>query len=678
MQWFKFTIIKLTLFLVLGILLGYFLDVSLTLSFILNLISVLCLTLLFILNRLGFKLKTLFGLLTYLTFICIGLLAVCIHNPMNHRDHYSNLFKSELNSDQAITFKVKEVLKSGNYYDKYVIDFINIDGNIVTGKSLLNVQKDSTQKSLRIDDIVFSKTIIKDLIPPLNPHQFNYKEYLKKQYIYHQIFLKNDELMVINQSNRSIYGFASELRETINQKLKPYNFKPDELAIINALLLGQRQDISEETYNNYANAGAIHILAVSGLHVGIILLILNFLFRPIGLMPYGPYIKTLLIIILLWCFAIIAGLSPSVMRAVTMFSIVAIGLNFKRATNIYNTLAISMFILLLFKPTFLFEVGFQLSYLAVFSIVWIQPLIFRLWNPKFYIVNKLWQILSVTIAAQFGVLPLSLYYFHQFPGLFFISNLVIIPFLGLILGFGILIILLSFFNILPNILAISFGRLIGVMNDFVGFISRQEEFLFKHISFGILFVISSYLLIIATVKLFQKRSYNSVIFSLISISIFISVLIFNKYENATNEFLIFHKSRFSIIGIKHDRTLTLHHNLRSDNYTDEKLLVNYKIGNSIKNIEQDTIRSLYKINEELLLVVDSIGVYKTSFKPDYVMLRNSPKINLDRLIDHLQPLMIIADGSNYKSYEERWFETCVKKEIPFHQTSKKGAYIMDL
>ncbi|MGB5361729.1 MAG: ComEC family competence protein, partial [Aureibaculum sp.] len=336
MQWFKFTIIKLTLFLVLGILLGYFFDVSLTLSFILNLISVLCLTLLFISNRFGFKLKTLFGLLTYLTFICIGLLAVCIHNPMNHQDHYSNLFKSELNSDQAITFKVKEVLKSGNYYDKYIIDFKNINDKKVTGKSLLNVQKDSTQKSLRIDDIVFSKTIIKDLIPPLNPHQFNYKEYLKKQYIYHQIFLKNDELMVINQSNRSIYGFASKLRETINQKLKPYNFKPDELAIINALLLGQRQDISEETYNNYTNAGAIHILAVSGLHIGIILLILNFLFKPIEGFKHGLYIKTIIIIFLLWSFAIVAGLSPSVMRAVTMFSVVAIGLNFKRATNIYN------------------------------------------------------------------------------------------------------------------------------------------------------------------------------------------------------------------------------------------------------------------------------------------------------------------------------------------------------
>jgi competence protein ComEC len=139
---------------------------------------------------------------------------------------------------------------------------------------------------------------------------------------------------------------------------------------------------------------------------------------------------------------------------------------------------------------------------------------------------------------------------------------------------------------------------------------------------------------------------------------------------------VFHKSRFSIIGIKNSRNLTLHHNLKN-NYEGEKMVINYKIGHSIKNIEQDTIRSLYKINEELILVVDSIGVYKTSFKPDYVLLRNSPKINLNRLIDHLQPRMIIADGSNYKSYQERWFETCVKKEIPFHQTSKKGAYIID-
>ncbi len=619
----------------------------------------------------------LFGILTYLTFISVGILTVSIHNPKNQFNHYTNQFNKETDSDIAIIFTVKEILKSGNYHDKYVVEFRKMNEKKVTGKSLLNIQKDSTNKPLNVDNLVFAKTSIKDLIPPLNPDQFNYKDYLKKQHIYHQLFVKKNELLILDNTRNSVFGFAARLRERINTKLILYDFRADELAIINALLLGQRQDISEETYNNYANAGVIHILAVSGLHIGIILIILNFLFKPIEQVKNGIYIKTILIVLLLWCFAIVAGLSPSVMRAVTMFSIVAIGLNIKRVTNIYNTLAISMFLLLLFKPTFLFEVGFQLSYLAVFSIVWIQPLIVKLWDPKLLVANKLWQIFTVTIAAQFGVLPISLFYFHQFPGLFFISNLVIIPFLGVILGLGILVILLSLLNILPHILANSFGRIIGLMNDFVALISRQEEFLLKHISFGILSVISSYLLIIAFVKFYKNRSFKNVIFALTSISFFLSVLIFNRYENASNEFLIFHKSRFSIIGIKQNRNLTLYHNLEENTYNDEKLVVNYKIGNSIENIESDSLNALYKIDKELMLVVDSLSVYKTSFKPDYVLLRNSPKINLNRLIDHLQPKLIIADGSNYKSYQERWLETCAKKEFPFHQTSKKGAFILD-
>jgi len=106
------------------------------------------------------------------------------------------------------------------------------------------------------------------------------------------------------------------------------------------------------------------------------------------------------------------------------------------------------------------------------------------------------------------------------------------------------------------------------------------------------------------------------------------------------------------------------------------MITNYKVGNSIKTIELDSINSIYKIKDELLLVIDSLGVYKTSFKPDYILIRNSPKINLIRLIDQLQPKLIIADGSNYNSYQKRWLQTCLKKEIPLHQTSKKGAFII--
>ena len=184
-------------------------------------------------------------------------------------------------------------------------------------------------------------------------------------------------------------------------------------------------------------------------------------------------------------------------------------------------------------------------------------------------------------------------------------------------------------------------------------------------------------MIIAIVKLYQRKTYKHIIFALSTLVVLISVLIYNNYASSSNEFLVLHKSRFSMIGIKQNRNLKLFHNLDSLTYSKDRIISNYKVGHSIKNIELDSINSVYKINNKLLLVVDSLGIYKTTFKPDYLLLRNSPKINLNRLIDLLEPTLIIADGSNYKSYQERWSETCVKKEIPFHQTSKKGAIVLN-
>lgn len=676
MQFLNFTVIKFTLYLILGILVGHFYSVPVDIAISICFLLALILGISYLVNKKSLKKTVLFGTLTFISFFCIGILTTVFHNQENHQQHYTKHFDEDLDSILTITFKVREVLKSSNYHNKYVINFKTIDGKTVTGKSLLNVQKDSTKTPLKVDDAVYTKTKIQDLFSPLNPNQFDYKAYLKKLHIYHQLYTTNDELLILERDKTSVFGYASLLRETINLKLEKYNFKPDELSIINALILGQRQDISKEIYNSYTQAGAIHILAVSGLHVGIVLLLLNFLFKPIERIKHGKIIKIIIMVILLWCFAVIAGLSASVTRAVTMFSIVAIGMNLKRPSNIYNTLAISIFILLLIKPTFIFHVGFQMSYLAVFAIVWIQPLIYKLWKPKLFLVDKFWQIFAVTIAAQLGVAPISLFYFHQFPSLFFISNLVIIPFLGFILGFGILIIVLALLNGLPQFLASAFGYIISLMNDFVTFISHQEAFLFKHISFGIFSVISSYLLIIALVKLYQNRTHKYIVLALSSIALFISVLIFNKFDAATNEFLVFHKSRYSLIGIKQNTNLILHHNMDSLTFSKDKTVTNYKVGNSIKTIETDSLKSIYKINNQLMLVVDSLGAYKTSFKPDYVLLRNSPKINLKRLIELLQPKLIIADGSNYKSYQERWLETCLKKELPFHQTSKKGAFII--
>lgn len=449
------------------------------------------------------------------------------------------------------------------------------------------------------------------------------------------------------------------------------------MAIINALLLGQRQDISEEIYNSYTSAGAIHILAVSGLHVGIILLMLNFVFKPVEYFKHGKLIKVLILLLLLWSFALVAGLSASVTRAVTMFSVVAIAMHWKRPTNVYNYLVISIFLLLLFKPMFLFDVGFQLSYLAVLAIVAIQPLLYKFWKPKIKFLDFFWKIFTVTVAAQFGILPISLYYFHQFPGLFFVSNLVIIPFLGIILGYGIVVIILSLLNILPEFIATIYGYIISSMNTLVSWISNQEQFLFRDISITALQVIASYLFIIALVKFYKNKTFINLRLLLISVLLFQGILIYNAYENSTNEFIIFHKSKFTLIAEKNNTNLKVHHNLDSLTLNNDNVLKNFKVGNFITNLVHDSVKSVYQVNNKTLLVIDNSGIYKIkSFKPNYVLLRNSPKVNLNRIIDSLHPELVIADGSNYKTYVDLWKRTCLKQKLPFHNTSEMGAYII--
>lgn len=182
--------------------------------------------------------------------------------------------------------------------------------------------------------------------------------------------------MLFDESKFSLIRIIDAFRINIQKSLRRYHFTEDELAVMNALLLGQRQEISKELSDNYSKAGAIHILAVSGLHVGIILLILSFLLKPLERVNKGKLIKLVLVILFLWFFAVLAGMSASVTRAVTMFSAIALGKFFNKRNAVEHSLIFSMFIILLWKPLFLFDVGFQLSYTAVFGIIWVQPVLY--------------------------------------------------------------------------------------------------------------------------------------------------------------------------------------------------------------------------------------------------------------------------------------------------------------
>ena len=661
-----------TICLIVGIVLQFHYKIW-CLSFVQS-IAALAFLLLFIFVLKFYCKKFLFTITSWLLFVFIGMFIVFLQNNSNKQNYYAKKYSI----DSLITFKVDKVLKSNLYYDKYFGVVVKIGNQSTNGRILLNVQKDSLLSSASIGSVFLFKSNLNEIQKPLNPNQFNYKKYLEKQGVYHQIFLRNTAFLVKQSNENSAYKIAENIRNRVEAVLMQSGFKDGELAVIKALILGQRKDISKDLLEDYTNAGAIHILAVSGLHVGIILLILTMVLKPLEQLKNGKILKLFLIVGLLWFFAVVAGLSASVVRAVTMFTAIAIGMTFNRKTYVHHTLIASMFVLLLCKPLFLFDVGFQLSYLAVFSIVSIQPKLSKLWKPKWKVTDKFWQLFTVSIAAQLGVLPLSLYYFNQFPGLFMLSNLVIIPFIGIVLMLGILVIVLSVLHILPTFLADIYMFVISLMNKFVSWISIQESFLIKEISFSFSLLLISYACIFFGMLFFKRKNYNSTLTFLILLVVFQSTIIFEKHQVETmSEFIIFNKNRQTIIGKNDHGNLKIDHDFDSLSIKNLGLIKDYKVGRKVKEVQfKNKISNSYSFKNNSFLVIDSLGVYQidNKLKP-VVLLTQSPKINLERLINEIKPLQIIADASNYKNRVINWKFICDKNDIPFHYTDEKGAII---
>lgn len=611
--------------------------------------------------------------LVFSYFFFVGISTVFIQDDVNYSNYFSHFSKE----NSLAVLKIDKVLKSSSYHYKYQAKVIQIDQQKTKGIVLLNIEKESVSAVLKVDELIFAKASFNEINAPLNPHQFDYKNYLDKQGIRQQLFIDSSHFKSIGFGLRTFQGWSENFRDLVQSSLKKYSFTTDEMAVINALLLGERKEISKELLADYSKAGAIHILAVSGLHVGIILLLLLKLFSFLTYFKNGKIAQTILIILILWMFAFVAGLSASVVRAVTMFSFLAIGQQFGSKKVILFSLFSSLLILLIFKPLFLFDVGFQLSYLAVLGIITLQQKVYQLLSVNNKILNFSWQLTSVSIAAQIGVLPLSLYYFHQFPGLFFLSNIVIIPCLGFILMTGILIIFLSIFNVLPTFLANFYGFVISIMNGFVNWISNQEAFLFKDISLSFWLLLASYGIIFFSVRFLTHQTAKKALYVLGSFVVFQGVILVDKYQKKDKEeFLVFHKTKHSVFGFRNQNNIQFVHN--TDSLQSINSITNsYKIGENIKESYKKMNTTIFQFNNQPILLIDSLGIYPLeNLKNPIVILQNSPKLNVERMIKTLQPIKIIVDGSNFKTYASRWKVTSEKMKIPFHYTGENGAFIL--
>jgi len=673
MKVLDFIPVKLTLFLVLGILIGYQINISLFISAAITGALIVLLGITWTRNK---KLENLpFGIIALLCPIGIGTLAIALTLPDNNSKHYSG-FKPSTN--QYFHLKVCETLKPNDFNDRYIVETIAIDSLVANGRILLIVKKDTFSHKFSVDDELVTLNRPQSIRPTLNPYEFDYAAYLKKTGVNHQIKLDSSDYIIKKNASSSLSGLTEIVRQRIISGLGTSDFGGEELAIIQALLLGQRNSISTDTYNNYRNAGAVHILAVSGLHIGIVLLLCQFLLSPLERLPEGRIIVLILTVIFLWGYAFLAGFSPSVIRAVSMFSFAAYAIYLNRPTSSFNILALSMFfILLVYDPMLLFQVGFQLSYAAVFAIFWLYPKLQRFWNPENFILKKVWQLISVSLAAQLGVLPISLFYFHQFPGLFFISNLLIIPFLGLILGVGFLIIFLMLVNLLPSIISKIYNEIIHLMNRIIEWTAQQESFIFKDIPFDPMQLVLCYLLILAMVYFLIYKKFKIILVSALCVIALQLWAIFSVVSKSREQkIFVLHKTGTSVLIYKKANRLDVH---CSDSASVVNLVNNFVVAENIRKLNYTSLKNSYLIKEQGLLIINNP---ETSFlkllQTKYVLLGNSPKINFNRFLDSTQPKSIIVDGSNYKSDIKRWKKSCSDRKIPFHYTGEKGAFVLDI
>lgn len=675
MKTLEFPLARITISFVLGILIAYYLKPTPEFVFALLFIAGIIFSISYFLSKRKTTNAVYFGLTTYLLAFGIGASTQIVHTDYFQKNNYVHC-KSVFDQPHWISLTLREKLKSTSFNERYIAIINQIDGRKYSGRVLLNIKKDSLNRPLEMGTHLKLNGAFYKQLPSKNPSQFDYSNYLENIQIYAQIYTGANDIKISSVINKDIWYYSSRLRTKILKNLEKNHFNSAELNVAAALILGQQQDISPEIIRDYQYAGAVHILSVSGLHIGFILLFVTFILKPFPNTRRGAFIKLIIILLSLISFGIIAGLAPSVVRSVTMFSFVAIGMYLRRSTNIFHTLLVSILIILLFQPSFLFNVGFQLSYVALFFILWLQPLLANLWLPKNKVAKYLWDILTVSFAAQIGAFPLSIYYFHQFPGLFFVTNLVVIPFLSIIMALGVLVMVLAAFDYVPLFLSKSLEWLILCMNKIINWVASFEQFIIRDIPFNWYFLVSLYLLIITIILWFKKPDFTRLVSILISV-IVLQVTYFETHSTTQSqrELVVFNIKKNTLITERTGENVALFANKGLLTTVDKnKNLTSYLMANFSSLKSKNRVKNLLFFDGKKILIVDSLGVYPKNIRPDIMLITQSPKINFERLFQTLKPKMVVADASNYRSYVDFWKATCLKQEIPFHATGEKGFY----
>ena len=444
--------------------------------FIFLLATLVALSAIFFLLNIGYKYfsiykhKWLGGILTHLVLFLTGWIAVINFNELNSDKHFS---KSPAN--YLLVRISNEPKLSGNMlrFTAEVEENVFKNRNIPSNGNLLITIKDSAATNLYYGDKLLIPASYQAIEPPANPAEFNYKQYLANQNIHYQCYLSRGQFFVLERNTgNTLIATSLRLRQHLVEKFKQHLHSPEAIAVASTLILGYKADLSKDVLQAYSKTGTIHVLSISGAQVAIIFLLLEVLFGFLNRFRYGRTIKAILIISLIWYYALLTGFSLAVCRVAVMTSMFIIGRTYSRNINKLNILAISAFFLLLYNPLFITEVGFQLSYVAVAGLIIFQPVVYKWLHFKNKWADKLWLLCSVSLAAQVVTFPLSAFYFHQFPVYFLVSNLFIIIPSAVIMYSGIAYLIFGSIPVLGNILGFILEKTILFMDKVLAFVEH--------------------------------------------------------------------------------------------------------------------------------------------------------------------------------------------------------------
>lgn len=480
--------------------------------------------------------------------LCVGILGILMQITHNEffQEHHFIYARSPVQCMVRITDQ-GTAKKSTTRYGAEVVATLNAENNWLPAKGnlLLYIRNDTFQNASIFsygDIIAFSYNHIKEVSPPSNPNEFNYKWTLAVQNIHFTAYLEGHDIQRSNYScGNSIQVWVYRLQHYFTRMLNRYIGKASETAVVQALLYGYDDDIDPEVAWAFAQTGTLHVLAVSGMHVGMIFLILSFLLKPLNRNRKLKGLKNLLLLSALWFYAALCGLTPSILRATVMFSFILFGSMMKRGGNIFNTLGASAFFLLCFDPGMLFNTGFQLSYLAVGGIVLYHPMIFEWYTPTSRPGLEIWKILSVSLSAQLTTFPVSLLFFHQFPFCFLLSNLLMIPLTSIILYGAIVLLVVSGIPFAAEWLGLLLRHLVDFTNKTVILLSRLPFAYIDRIPLDLLQCALLYTLLIFFTLFFARPKRLYLILCLVSIITFILLAGIYQFRDSKQYFLTVYK-----------------------------------------------------------------------------------------------------------------------------------------